>query len=198
MKVNKFIRSKIERDYFFVKGKLKIDVNYFIESIEKGIQDKDNQNFLTNLMSPMTSYKHFLDDQKFIELIMPLSDMITKHNFNQNMPWFLDDAWGFKQDFGNHTTYHDHLPSVVSGTIMLNKHPQKLYFPEIEEVLEPEPGSFVIFTPFLLHGNTRSTSYKPRYGISFNWNISSAYLSSDDYDLRKILKSLRMKEGEKK
>ena len=198
MKVNKFIRSKIERDYFFVKGKLKVDVDYFIQRIEEGIQQKDNQNFLTNLMSPMTSYKHFLDDQKFIELIMPLSDMITKHNFNEGLPWFLDDAWGFKQEFGNHSTYHDHKPSVVSGTIMLNKHPQKLYFPEIEEVLEPEAGSFALFTPFLLHGNTRNKTYKPRYGMSFNWNIRSAYLSSDDYDLRKRLKSLRMKEGEKK
>ena len=87
---------------------------------------------------------------------------------------------------------------MVSGTIMLNKHPQKLYFPEIEEVLEPEAGSFALFTPFLLHGNTRNKTYKPRYGMSFNWNIRSAYLSSDDYDLRKKLKSLRMKEGEKK
>ena len=46
MKVNKFVRSKIERDYFFVKGKLKIDVDYFIQRIEEGIQHKDNQSFL--------------------------------------------------------------------------------------------------------------------------------------------------------
>tara|TARA_R100001086_G_C11729783_1_gene229336 strand:+ start:52 stop:648 length:597 start_codon:yes stop_codon:yes gene_type:complete len=197
MKVNKFIKSKIERDYFFVKGKIKIDVDYFIQGIEEGIQREDNQNFLTNLMSPMTSYTYFLQDKKFIETIMPLSDMITKHNFNRGMPWFLDDSWGFKQEFGNYTTYHDHLPSVVSGTIMLNKHPQKLLFPEIEEALEAEPGNFAIFTPFLLHGNTRNRSYKPRYGISFNWNVSSAYLSSEDNNLRKRLKSLKKREGEK-
>ena len=36
MKVNKFIRSKIERDYFFIKGNLNIDCEYFITEIEKG------------------------------------------------------------------------------------------------------------------------------------------------------------------
>ena len=32
----------------------------FIERIEKGIQGEDNQNYLTQLMSQMTSYKYFL------------------------------------------------------------------------------------------------------------------------------------------
>ena len=35
MKVNKFIRSKIERDYFFIKGNLNIDCEYFITEIER-------------------------------------------------------------------------------------------------------------------------------------------------------------------
>ena len=51
MKVNKLIKSKIERDYFFVKGKLSIDCKYFITEIEKGIKREDNQSFKTNLMS---------------------------------------------------------------------------------------------------------------------------------------------------
>ena len=172
MKVDKFVKSKIERDYFFVKGKLKVDVDYFIQRIEEGIKHKDNQNFLTNLISPMTSYKYFVNDPKFIKMIMPLGEMITKHNFTENLPWFLDDAWGFKQNFGDHSRYHDHKPAIVSGTIMLTKHPQKLYFPEIEEVLEAEPGSFAMFTSFLSHGNEKNKTNEPRYGVSFNWKYS--------------------------
>ena len=51
MKVNKFIRSKIERDYFFIKGNLNIDCEYFITEIEKGIQRSDNKSFKTNTIS---------------------------------------------------------------------------------------------------------------------------------------------------
>ena len=95
MKVNKFIRSKIERDYFFVKGKLNIDCKYFITEIEKGIQRNDNQSFKTNLMSEMTSYKYFMADRKFQEMLLPISDMIDDNNFCGVKPWNLSDAWGY-------------------------------------------------------------------------------------------------------
>ena len=68
MKVNKLIKSKIERDYFFVKGKLSIDCKYFITEIEKGIKREDNQSFKTNLISEMTSYRYFIADKKFQEM----------------------------------------------------------------------------------------------------------------------------------
>ena len=80
MKVNKLIKSKIERDYFFVKGKLSIDCKYFITEIEKGIKREDNQSFKTNLMSEMTSYKYFMADKKFQEMLLPISDMIDDNN----------------------------------------------------------------------------------------------------------------------
>ena len=45
MKVNKFIKSKIERDYFFVTGKLDIDTEYFINQTEKGIKSRRIRNW---------------------------------------------------------------------------------------------------------------------------------------------------------
>ena len=52
---------------------------------------------------------------------------------------------------------------------MLSKHPQHLYFPEINQTFECEPGNFVLFSSFLKHKNERNTTDKVRYGLSFNW-----------------------------
>tara|TARA_R100001463_G_scaffold116582_1_gene171910 strand:- start:48 stop:587 length:540 start_codon:yes stop_codon:yes gene_type:complete len=169
MKVNKFIKSKIERDYFFVTGKIKIDVDYFIQKIEEGINRKDNENFTTNLMSEMTSYKYFLHDETFHEMLLPFNQLVDDNNFNYDLPWQLDDAWGFKQSIGNYSKPHHHLPTAISGTIMLTKHPQTLYFPDIKQELKCEPGAFAFFSPFLLHSNKRTKSHVPRYGLSFNY-----------------------------
>jgi len=172
MKVNKFIKSKIERDYFFVTGKINIDTKYFINQIEQGIQKEDNQSFQTNLMSEMTNYKYFLNDKKFIEMIIEFSDMIEENNFNYGDPWQLSDAWGYKHTIGNYTKNHHHIPCSVSGAIMLNKHTQSLYFPDIDEKIECDAGNFVLFSSFLKHGNKRNKSYKPRYGLSFNYDYN--------------------------
>ena len=169
MKVNKLIKSKIERDYFFVKGKLSIDCKYFITEIEKGIKREDNKSFKTNLISEMTSYRYFMADKKFQEMLLPISDMIDDNNFCGPKPYDLFDAWGYKFSFGNYTRRHDHVPSAVSGAIMLNKHSQTLYFPDIREELKCEPGSFVLFSPFLKHFTHRTKSDVHRYGISFNY-----------------------------
>jgi hypothetical protein len=169
MKVNKFIKSKISKNFFFIKGKLDINCKYFISEVEKGIKREDNKNFKTNLMSEMTSYKFFMNDKKFYEIIFSICDLIDENDFNEGDPWQLNEVWGYKHTFGNYTKYHHHLPSIMSGAIMLNKHSQKLYFPEIKEELKSEPGNFALFSSFLKHGNERTKSNKPRYGLSFNF-----------------------------
>jgi ectoine hydroxylase-related dioxygenase (phytanoyl-CoA dioxygenase family) len=63
---------------------------------------------------------------------------------------------------------HDHFGCYVSGAIYLNSHDQLLEFPEINEKVKPEIGSFVIFTSFLKHGCKRNLTNKTKYGISFN------------------------------
>jgi hypothetical protein len=45
MIVDTLINSKILRDYIFVKGKINIDTQYFINQIETGIQHEGNKNF---------------------------------------------------------------------------------------------------------------------------------------------------------
>ena len=118
---------------------------------------------------PILYGKH-KNNKKFYEIIFPICDMIEEHNFNNDYPWQLSDSWGYKHSIGDHTKFHTHSLSIVSGAIMLNQHPQSLYFPEIKEKLECKPGNFVLFSSFLKHGNKRNESYKPRYGLSFNFN----------------------------
>ncbi len=173
MKVDKFIKSKIEKNYFFIKGKIPIDIKYFIKEIEKGIKEKENLSFKTNLLSEMTHYRYFMKNKNFFKVILSILDLIDEENLNHHRPYELVDAWGFKQGFSHYTQKHDHVPSIISGAIMLSKHPQHLFFSEINQTLECEPGNFALFSSFLLHKNNRNTIDKNRYGLSFNWNCKN-------------------------
>ena len=61
------------------------------------------------------------------------------------------------------------MPAAISGAIMLSEHSQHLFFPEINQTLECEPGNFALFSSFLSHKNKRNKTNKVRYGLSFNW-----------------------------
>ena len=168
MKVNKILDRKIERNFIFVTGTVSIPINYFIKKIEKGIEAEDNKNYKTNLVSSMTSYNYLNQDKEMIKLLLPICDLMDKYNLNHNVKYHLSDAWGFKMGFSNYTMKHNHYPSFISGAIMLNKHNQSLYFPEINEELKSEPGNFALFSSFLKHYNERNIDDKIRYGLSFN------------------------------
>jgi hypothetical protein len=169
MKINKLIKSEMKREYFFAKGKVSLDTKYFINKIEQGIQEKSNKNYQTNLISSMTSYQYFINDKNFIKVLLPMFDLIDATDFKECSRYKLQDAWGFKQSFSDYTVKHQHSPAFLSGAIALNKHSQSLYFDDIKETLEFEPGNFVIFSGFLMHGNKRNTTNKSRYGLSFNF-----------------------------
>ena len=130
MKPNKFIKSKIKRDYFFVTGKVPIDTKYFIEEIEKGIKQKENLSFRTNLLSEMTHYEYFMKNEHLLKIILNFMDLIDEQKLTGYKQYELTDAWGFKQQFGNYTREHDHMPAAISGAIMLSEHSQHLFFPE--------------------------------------------------------------------
>ena len=68
MKIEKVIKSRIERNYFFIKGQLDdIDVDYFIKRIEEGIKSKDNLNFQTNVYAKSTPFTFFCTDELFLK-----------------------------------------------------------------------------------------------------------------------------------
>ncbi len=70
MKIYKHIERKILRDFTFIKGNIDSDQNYFIDQIEKGITEKDNQNFQTSVVGKMTDWKFFVRDQHFLNILV--------------------------------------------------------------------------------------------------------------------------------
>lgn len=111
MKIEQLIKSKIERNYFFITGKAQINTKYFIDEIEKGIRDENNKSFQTNLVSEMTDWKYFLSNKKFIDVALKFNDLVEQEDLTEGKRWTLQEAWGFKQSTGNYTQSHDHFPA---------------------------------------------------------------------------------------
>ena len=56
MKIKRIIEDKVKVDYVLIDGFLNINSNYFIKEINKGVGEKNNNNFNTNVIGHMTSY----------------------------------------------------------------------------------------------------------------------------------------------
>ena len=171
MEIQKEIKSKIERDYFFIEGKIDLDCEYFINKIEEGIKDSSIPIGKTNIKGEMTSWEYFLKDKKFFHILIRIIDYIEElklvhHKFS------IQSAWGVKAAFGEYSQEHDHLPAIISGVIYLNDHSQKLYFPEIKNEIIPQCGKFVLFSSFLNHYTKRNIIDENKYAISFNFQYN--------------------------
>tara|TARA_R110000824_G_C14929033_1_gene648523 strand:+ start:61 stop:597 length:537 start_codon:yes stop_codon:yes gene_type:complete len=171
MKIQQEILSKIERDYFFIVGTIDIDANYFINKIEEGIKYSP-LNFKTNVVGQMTEWKFFRGDKKFIDTIFKFLDYLDNNKITKEA-YFLKEAWGIKESFGGYTKEHNHFPSYLSGSIYLNNHSQKLYFPDIKKEVEPKKGTFVLFSSFLKHYTNRNNTNKSKYALAFNFDYTT-------------------------
>tara|TARA_R110000751_G_scaffold99601_1_gene193156 strand:- start:119 stop:655 length:537 start_codon:yes stop_codon:yes gene_type:complete len=171
MKIQQEILSKIERDYFFIVGTINIDENYFINKIEEGIK-YSSLNFKTNVVGQMTEWKFFRGDKKFIEIIFKFLDYLDNNKITKEA-YFLKEAWGIKESFGGYTKEHKHFPNYLSGSIYLNNHSQKLYFPDIKKEVEPKKGTFVLFSSFLKHYTNRNNTNKSKYALAFNFDYTT-------------------------
>ena len=166
MIIHKHIERKILTDYFFIEGKVPVDSDYFIKNINRAIKKDGNENYKTHVKGQMTGWQHFAEDQKFNEV---LTKLIKEVDTNLNLPRYrLVDAWGYCLKKHEKTNFHNHKPSLWSAALYLNKHSQKLEFPQINQSVKPERGKFVIFSSLLNHGCKESKSDKVKYGISFN------------------------------
>tara|TARA_R100001132_G_C3245812_1_gene74814 strand:+ start:332 stop:865 length:534 start_codon:yes stop_codon:yes gene_type:complete len=170
MKIKKVLRSKIERDYFFITGNLKnIDSKYFISKIEEGVKLSSNLNYKTNVIGQHTSFDFFCQDNLFIKQIKEFIAYLDNSKITIYHRYRLSDAWGIKEGFKDYSKIHHHLPYYISGIIYLNDHPQTLYFPDIEEEIKPKHGDFVLFSSFLNHYTNKNKTDKYKYAISFNF-----------------------------
>ena len=167
MKIKKEIISKIEREYFFIVGDIDIDTDYFINKIEEGVKNS-SLNYKTNVVGQMTDWTFFKNDKKFIEIILKFVDHIEEGK-TVKRGYSLLNAWGVKESCGDYNGDHCHLPCYMSGSLYLNDHPQKLYFPEIKEEVEAKKGRFVLFSSFLKHYTKRNIIDESKYALAFNF-----------------------------
>ena len=175
MRIEKEIKSKLERDYFFVVGSLDdVDTGYFINKIEEGIKLPNNLNYKTNVIGKSTPSFHFSKDKLFIQLVNQIIDYLEFKKI-PNVPYLLKEAWGIKEGFADYTQLHNHTPNYLSGVLYLDDHPQKLYFPQIDQEVTPKKGKFVVCSSFLDHYTKRNMSDTDRYCIAFNFKYKGTY-----------------------
>jgi hypothetical protein len=166
MEITKEIQKKFSKDYFFIKGKINLDSEYFIKKIKEGCSKDNNLNFRTNIKGLMTDFHCFDKDPKFLEIVNQFIDYIDN---NIELPKYrLQDSWGMEVRQNEKTLFHTHSEAVWSGVVYLNSSNQELIFPEIDEKIKPEEGVFALFSPFLEHGCNRNTDKNSKFGLSFN------------------------------
>jgi hypothetical protein len=172
----KHVQSTIKQDYFFIKGTIPdINYQYFIDKINKGAQENNNKNFQTNVSGFMTDWKFFNDDPELLKILYKFIQYI-EDNLSIKEKFTLSESWGLKEVFGGYTEEHSHVPMFWSGVIYLSNSNQNLIFPQIQEKITPETGSFVIFSSFLKHKtDKRINTYTEKYGISFNFEYDRCY-----------------------
>ena len=171
MEIEKEFISKIDRDYLFVTGKLNLDYQYFINKIDSNISSENNLNYKTNVIGKQTSWNLFNKDEKFKPILYEIFNYLD--SVKNIHAYYLDASWGIKEDQGDYTRIHDHLPSFLSGIIYLNKHSQKLYLPEIKQKVIPECGKLILFSSFLKHYTKRNNDNNSKYAIAFNLNYTT-------------------------
>jgi hypothetical protein len=168
MKIEKEKHFYIKKKVVFLKGTFNIDCNYFINEIEKGIQEEDNLSTKTHVKGQMTSWNYFSKNEKFKEILIDIFDYLNDNDDFELPKVTLTEAWGIKQNKFDHTSFHQHRPSVLSFALYLNDHPQSLIFKDIKEEVKAFPGSFALFSSELMHGCKRSKIEEPKYGIAAN------------------------------
>ena len=166
MEISKELDKRVLRNYFFIKGHIDIDCNYFIEKIKKGVEEQNNMNHRTNIKGKMTSWKFFNNDINFIKPLIKFNKHVDQ---NYDLPSYtLKDSWGFINSLGEKTDFHSHYEAIYSGVIYFNDCDQPLIFKEIGQQIDPKPGAFGIFSGWLTHGNDTNDTDIEKFGLSFN------------------------------
>jgi hypothetical protein len=169
--IEKEIVSRILRDYIFITGIVDIDSRYFKKRIEEGVQ-KSNLNYKTNVIGKHTEWKFFSYDEQFTALLLPMIDHLEDLDVALER-FYLEEAWGLIEKFGDYTQKHHHGSAYLSGVLYLHDHSQKLYFPTIKQEITPKKGRFVIFSSFLIHYTKRNLKHKKKYALSFNFESAN-------------------------
>jgi hypothetical protein len=166
MIVQKFFNKKVEKEYFFIQGKIDINADYFINKIKSCWGTEQEKKYFTNVKGRMTSWDYFNEDKEFHKALSQLIYYIDSQI--KLFPYKLAESWGLELRKNQYTAFHTHSGRYWSGVIYLNSSQQELSFPEIKQKIKPEPGVFGIFSSFLEHGCDFNEEDISKYAISFN------------------------------
>ena len=172
MEITKHYRVPIQCDSCFVEGIVDdnlVDTDYFIKKIDEGVKEKNNMSNKTNVVGGMTSWKYFIEDKKFTDILKIIFDFLP----NNDLPdLVLLDAWGIKMEEGHRTREHYHKVDDYSGTIYFNDSDVALQFPLLKVNVIPKKNKFLFFSGQLLHRAPPLTK-GTRYAIAFNMTKKS-------------------------
>ena len=166
MIIEKVLNKKVQKEYFFIKGKIDLNSEYFINKIKSCWGTEQQRTSFTNVKGLMTSWDYFNNDEEFFKIISQLIYCIDSQ-INLS-PYKLVESWGLELKKNQYTAFHDHQSRYWSGVIYLNSSQQDLIFPEIKEKIKPEPGAFGMFSAFLQHGCELNKEDTSKYAMSFN------------------------------
>lgn len=168
--MSNYTQRKILKDVFLYQTKFNImnDKDYFISKIEKGIKLDNNQNYVSNIKGKMTDWLFFNEDQRLMNYILQAGKEIQK--FYKLFNAKIVSAWGIKINKKDYTAIHNHDESYCSGVLYLNKTETSINFPELDLIIKPEEGTFLMFSAILNHGTEEHKEDITKYAIAFNLN----------------------------
>jgi len=173
--LTKLINKPIQINSFLIELKLNISQikNNLISEIEKGILQKDNMNFQTNVKGQMTSWSYFNDNLNFKNI---LKDSLKEiRNYVSLDQAYLVESWGIKISRGETTNFHDHSECIFSGILYLNDFDEPIIFPNYNLKIIPKEGTFMLFSGLLEHGTEPSNSDIIKYAIPFNFRSKKSW-----------------------
>jgi len=140
----------------FIKDKNLI--KNLIKELKKGIKEKNNLSYATNVIANMTRWNYFLEGNA-----LKYFDKVKKYIPNIH----ILEAWGNIYSKNDFTKEHDHVEKI-SGILYLNTHPTGTYFNSIDKEITAEAGKIILFNGNELHSVKKIKSNKKRYVIAFN------------------------------
>lgn len=168
--MSNYTQRKILKDVFLYQTKFNIsnDKDYFISKIEEGIKLDNNLSYVSNVKGKMTDWLFFNQDQRLINYILQVGREI--HKFYELPKSQIVNAWGIKINKKDYTEIHNHDQCHFSAVFYLNKTETVINFPELDLIIKPEEGTFLLFSAILNHFTEEHKEDIAKYAIAININ----------------------------
>ena len=166
--IRKQLIQKIDTEVFLYYLTLKkINTDYFINEIEKGIKINSNKNNRTYVQGKMTHWTYFNADQELNKVLDESFKYLKESGLIFNCR--ISDSWGIKMSKGDETLEHSHGNSNLSGIMYLNDCSVPIKFKEIDYTHTPVKGDLLFFNSMLFHSVPKIKEDITKYALVFNF-----------------------------